>query len=258
MKIIFFYFSGTGNTKWVVKHIKSELEKRNHTVEAVNIEKRPSVTDISSFELIGLAHPVYGADMPEIVAEFLNYNIEIKNKIRIIISTFGYVNALGYFAERKRVNKNIKWYFNIRMFNNITTPELKSRVVSLPVRVSMKDDIEGKINRKIKLLLEKEKHIDGTAPYLAAGIFIRKMFGTRMKNHYQQLSVSLDMCIRCSKCVDDCPTGSISEVDGTLSFAGSCTACMRCYNRCPVNAILIRGKYADPELYPRYLNPWKD
>ena len=55
---------------------------------------------------IGLAHPIYGADMPPIMKEFACLMMDIIKSEKIpakpfyIINTFGYVNAFGPFAAQ--------------------------------------------------------------------------------------------------------------------------------------------------------------
>ncbi len=65
-------------------------------------------------------------------------------------------------------------------------------------------------------------------------------------------------CIKCMKCVKDCPVSNIRYEDGRFRFGGNCTECTRCSFGCPAGAIHIgildfmrvNGPYdfeADPE-----------
>ena len=46
-------------------------------------------------------------------------------------------------------------------------------------------------------------------------------------------------CIRCLKCVKNCPTKNIMYSDGTFRFGKHCIGCVRCSFRCPTGAIRI-------------------
>lgn len=255
MKILIFYFSGTGNTKWVTEYFSACLNNRSYNVVLHEISTDTLSMDINDFDIIGIAHPIYGADMPPIVYHFLESNSQIKDKVQLIISTFGYVNAFGYFAEKKFF-KNIKWYFNIKMFNNISTPKLKIRIIEPKKRISKKEKLKKKIESKLKFIITDKKHIDGIRPYIIPGIFIRRFFKNEIANHYKDFSVSKKLCKNCNICINQCPTESITIKDNNFIFSDTCTACMRCYNICPKNAILINKQFASSEEYPRYHNPF--
>ncbi|TFH27976.1 MAG: hypothetical protein E4G98_05690 [Promethearchaeota archaeon] len=77
MNILLFYFSGTGNTWWLVNEFARRSREDHHTVDLHSIEK---ITDDQwqsinkmwgNADLVGFAHPIYGSDAPKIMKEFL-------------------------------------------------------------------------------------------------------------------------------------------------------------------------------------------
>ncbi len=275
MRILLFYFSGTGNTRWVARTFKTQMEERSHRVDLMSIEKPdPSfLQNPAEWDIVGLAHPVYAASMPSIVTRFLSENPEVRKRIRLVITTFGYVDGFGYFASRKSINPRIRWYFTIRMFNNVTTPAIKGRILDTTKRRARKEAIERRIMEKTERLCRRAEsgsaagpsaepgrlgrgHVEGIGPWLAAGAIIRRISWKRVRNHYLSLGVDGTRCIRCLRCVLGCPSSAIGENNGAFRFLPSCTACMRCYNTCPANAITVDGAYADPVRFPRYPGPW--
>jgi Fe-S-cluster-containing hydrogenase component 2 len=45
-------------------------------------------------------------------------------------------------------------------------------------------------------------------------------------------------CVGCQTCVDVCPVGAISMVDGIAKIdPDECTSCLTCIGECPVEAI---------------------
>ncbi len=46
-------------------------------------------------------------------------------------------------------------------------------------------------------------------------------------------------CVRCKKCVKNCPTKNITYSDGRFRFGKNCIGCVRCSFHCPTDAIHI-------------------
>jgi len=132
MKIALLYFSGTGNTKWLSEILSASLMEKGGTVSLFNLEDDIKF-DVKDFDSILVAHPVYGAHVPRLVSN--KVQILIQGNISItVIATFGYVNALGYFAEKKALGRTIHSYYNVKMFNNISTPKMKIGIKTLEKR----------------------------------------------------------------------------------------------------------------------------
>jgi len=54
------------------------------------------------------------------------------------------------------------------------------------------------------------------------------------------LTIELDRCDGCGVCVEVCPGGAISLVDGAARIdSGSCTECEACVRACPTGAIRV-------------------
>lgn len=264
MKFSVFYFSGTGNTKWAVNEFHNSVGKMGHECSIYSIETeitnlREIVNDADS---IGFAFPIYGADIPSIVKDFINkFNSDLTSTCKkqcFIITTAGYIDAYGPFTAKKILKPNgfkLIGYINIRMSNNISTPKLKAAFLTskkMKKRMSRgKDEIERMICR----LVHEKMYIRNIGLYLLPGIIIRKVSKNGKRNNYKTLSVDKEKCSGCMICANNCPTQSIILSDEEFKFLPSCTACMRCYNFCPNYAIYHEGKYADPNIYRRYRGP---
>ena len=76
MKIIIYYFSGTGNTKVVAKLLKDAFDQNIHTCDLINIEdilNNKISFDEDQDAMIGLAYPIHGGDAPEIIYDFVQH-----------------------------------------------------------------------------------------------------------------------------------------------------------------------------------------
>ncbi|MCF7832426.1 MAG: EFR1 family ferrodoxin [Candidatus Marinimicrobia bacterium] len=255
MHIALLFFSGTGNTRWLVETLHPLLISSGNTVALFDLEKEHNF-DYHAYDTFIVAHPVYGAHVPRIVIEKVTAMIP-GNRSLIVIATFGYVNALGYFAEKKALGRHIYAYYNVKMFNNISTPKMKVGIKTPEKRLLSKTRLKKKIEKIGASILMGKCKIQGIGPQLLVGIKIRKAFHNGLQTHYQTLGVDPERCTLCGLCVRECPTHSIIEENAVFTFHATCTACMRCYNHCPTQAITINGVYADPNVYTRYAGPWK-
>ena len=270
MKFTTFYFSGTGNTEWVVKEFNRKIKEKGHQGEIVSIEKKDILE--SSFlediflksDYIGFANPIYGANIPPIMRVFIERVVLfIANKKEYlkpiyIINTFGYINGFGPFASKKLFSNTglkLSSYLNIKLCNNISTPKIKTDGISMDKLALRKEKSVIKLGKMIDILLTNKKHITGIGLYLIPGIIIRKKLQRGIIDNYKVLSVKKESCSLCMLCVNKCPTNSIIYRDNCFKFLPTCTACMRCYNNCPKNSILFNKIYADPNIYKRYLGP---
>jgi NAD-dependent dihydropyrimidine dehydrogenase PreA subunit len=255
MRIALLYFSGTGNTKWLAEALAAALKEKNEDPSLFNLEK-DNEFKAKDFDNILVLHPVYGAHVPRLVIEKVDLMIP-GNRAVSVIATYGFVNALGYFAEKKALGRRIHSYFNVKMFNNISTPKMKMGIKSLEKRLLAKDKLSNIIEKITTFILNDKRKIQGIGPQLLVGIKIRKAFHHGLQTHYQTLGVDQERCTSCGLCVRECPTHSIHKKENDFTFTATCTACMRCYNHCPTQAITIDGIYADANIYQRYLGPWK-
>ncbi len=267
MKYLTFYFSGTGNTKWVCEEFEKIIYKKGHvssiiSIESKEIEDKDFVANlINEYDYIGFAQPIYGANIPNIMREFIDRickeNGDINKKV-YMINTYAYVNAFGYFCAKKLfigTKFKLDTYINIKMCSNISTPKIKLNFVDEHTLLKRKQNAINKLDKIINKIINNKSFIEGIGPCLIPGIIIRKKSTIAIKNNYKELSVDNDLCSKCMLCVNKCPTKNIKYENEKFKFDDNCTACMRCYNFCPVYAITFNGIVADPKIYKRYRGP---
>lgn len=267
MKFTTFYFSGTGNTKWVAEEFDKIVINTLNTSEIISIESIDYnnffflIEKIKNSDFIGFANPIYGGNIPPIMLTFIKNlikSVESENIITkpiYIINTFAYVNGFGPFCAKKLFKKScfsLISYINIRLSNNISRPNLRVKLTDKAKLKKRKKGAIENLSKMVDLILKGKKNINGIGPYLIPNILIRKKSIKAIENNYNVLSINCDTCSRCMRCVNTCPTKSIKYENNSFTFLSSCTACMRCYNNCHTYSILFDGKYADPDLYERY------
>ncbi|MHA1109894.1 MAG: EFR1 family ferrodoxin [Promethearchaeota archaeon] len=263
MKIAVFYFSGTGSTWWAINQFKIIAETRNHTVELYSIEKSEefNLRDIfSRVDIGGFAYPIYGSDLPQIMKTFLTThikNLESDRKIPVlVINTMLLFSGDGALIIRrffKKSNLELKWTLNIPLSSNISIPGFRANPVSQEKLDKRMNKAENALENFILDIEAGKKSTKAQWGILGRflGMFQRvfeKSVGWLMK-----YSSDPERCIKCMKCVKECPVENIvyDEIEEKIKFGNNCTWCMRCYTRCPTQAVLVRGRYCDPEKFKR-------
>ncbi|MEX1378176.1 MAG: EFR1 family ferrodoxin [Eubacteriales bacterium] len=249
MHITIFYFSGTGNTEWVSKKTQELLIKNNHLADIFKIEKLNDdsliLNAIKSSDYIGFAYPLYGADIPRIMRNFINRFIDLSNTAEkenaklFFINTFGYVNGCGIFRARKLLAKckyPIHSYFNFRLVNN-TSPNADGSLLGKNMPDDFKNKAINRIDKLIKSLESGKTTIQGIGSHLLMGMLIRRILRDEVRKNYKNMSVNYSSCIKCMKCLKSCPTESIHFSDDKFTFTDTCETCWRCFRLCPTSSI---------------------
>ncbi|UCC20935.1 MAG: EFR1 family ferrodoxin [Promethearchaeota archaeon] len=271
MRFVTFFFSGTGNTWWAVREFTEIASTNGHDAEMCSIEN-DQIKDFSILselleksDAIGFAYPIYGANLPPIMREFItkvkriseNLN-KLRQKYCFIITTIGYVNGYGPYKIKKilrSIGLKLKAHINLRLTNNVSTPGLKINPIPHKKLVKRKKKSIKKLDKFYGKIIKNKKRIRGIGPWLVPGMLIRRITAPKMNLNYQRLSINLDTCNNCEICINNCPTNSIIRIDNKITFKEGCTGCYRCYNFCPTHSILYKGKFADPLVYHRYHGP---
>jgi ferredoxin len=268
-----FFFSGTGNTWWTAREFTRLAQEMGHRAVAYSIEQENTQDQtlltkaVEESDLVGFAYPIYGASMPSIMERFIENLANVvppKGEHHPVqtynICTVGYVNAYGPFAAGrffKSLGFSLIGFVNIRLTNNISAPEMRTKIADAEQLERRKTKALPKLRTLIHKLAHGEKYIRGIGPYVLPGIIIRRTLGRKIRECHKILSIDINKCTRCMLCVNSCPTQSI-HYDTTFTIEETCTACMRCYNLCPTGSILHQGHFADSQIYTRYRGPEKE
>jgi ferredoxin len=238
-----YYFSATGNTKFVADRLKEQFNRFGKSLELINIEDEEEV-DLKGCEYLIIGTPVHSELPPRLLTDFVNKLPHSEQAIKCLVySTQGASGSVSTeFLKNILVQKgyNVLIQTSFRMAN--------SYYFGFGVERTDKEieDYCKKVEEKAKLIAEKllkeENHKEG-----AAGV--RVMLGKAMSNGFYKMLPRLsrnlsstEECTKCGLCVRNCPRNNITLEEGHAVFHSSCIICARCIHVCPVNAIRYKSK----------------
>lgn len=233
------YFSGTGNSKYVLEKFMLELnEEQIYALENINhsiIEKNDEII---------FSYPTYYSNLPKIVFDFIVNNANLwKNKKIFIINTMGLFSGDGA-GICGRLFKKYKAYITGGL--HVKMPDCIGDVKILKTSKEKNKLVILKANKKLCRAAKKYKS-NPTQNGLSILSRILGLFGQRLyfkgkvKTYTQNPKIS-NSCIGCGKCSQICPMKNISIVNKKAVSGDRCTLCYRCYVNCPSQSITIIGK----------------
>lgn len=252
-----YYFSATGNSKYVAERIGAALGE-----EVSSIEKMPTAIEFRDDEVVGLVAPTNWLGVSLLAREFLkNTSFSLaRNNYVFYVSTFGLLpGASGEDARRLFADAGVKLdaSFSIHMPENFT-PIFSANYKKCIARIVEK--AEGKIDRVIEQVKQRKtgNHTCVRLPY-----FMRQVMSVLLSYEQQtkRFRVDENLCIGCGLCAQKCPVQAISMAPNRDAQSSSgqhpvwtkekCAICLGCLHRCPKNAI----NYGASAGHGQYLHP---
>ena len=235
-----FYFSGTGNSKWVAQTIANTFSEKVIEIGSAVIKENYSYAPEKE-EYIGFVFPVHSWGIPPIVKKFIQ-RLVIENyagQLIYAICTCG--DECGYTQQQLLKLLQIKGWkshhiYSIQMPNNyIAFPGFD--IDSKELENKKKEDAKKILSEIIAAISADKKtahYYRGSMSFLKSKIiyplFCR--FAINSKPFY-----STDNCTGCGICVKKCPTQNIQIRNKRPVWENNCTQCLACIHYCPERAI---------------------
>ncbi len=245
-----FYFSGTGNSKWVAEQLAMLTGDEAKSITSVTKNDGPSaIFCAGKEERLGLVFPIYAWGAPKIVNEFIK-SMQIKPEVYMYaVCTCG--DEAGRAMQKLRAHFPWKAAWSISMPNNyipmsdVDSPELEKAKL-LKARERIPEIVEKIAARACVNEVNK-----GSSAWVKSGI-VNPLFNVFARS--TKPFIVDDTCIGCGLCEHNCPCGAIRLVDGKPTWMKkTCLQCMACIQRCPQRAIQYgkatrtRGRYSFTE-----------
>lgn len=237
-----FYFSGTGNSKWIAGEVAAyQNEKMISIAEEMAVLNNTFQYTLGASEMVGFIFPVYSWAPPVIVMEFIrrisftNY----KGHYCFFICSCGDEAGLTLKIMHEIIRKREwKWNagFSVIMPNNyVSLPGFDTDSKELEQKKLNESVVE--VQRINGILANRTENCfdcrEGSFAFLKSRI-INPLF-----NRFQVTAKpfhATDDCISCGLCEKYCPMHNV-KVEGKPVWGDNCTSCLACYHICPRHAI---------------------
>ncbi len=235
-----YYFSGTGNTKFVADFLADRLGDEVVSMNTL-IKEKKNIDDRSRTPVV-FAAPIYAWRYPLVVENLIkNAKINRNKKVYFIATCESQYGKTDVYLKKiaESISVTYMGFAALHMPNNyifggkIATPEETDEILTdaLPELEKIAHKIQN--NRKLS-----DKNNTPVA-FLMSGAINTAMYKFMVSSKNFKVS---DKCISCGKCEKVCPMNNIKMEKGEPVFGENCTWCFGCIERCPKKAIDIKGK----------------
>jgi ferredoxin/flavodoxin len=251
------YFSGTGNTEYVVGLASDAFSNAGVDVTLIRIEDlrraKSGEFDPTSYDMLGIAHPVLGFGCPGLVSDFVRSLPPMCDKPVFVLKTAGDFHSINHSAS----------YSIGRILSAKGYDLFYDEIVAMPSNWLVAYD--DQLNRQ--LVEEAPKRVEAAVRRILAGErrslsngwpsrivlsaigYLEEHHGARVFGRDLRAGES---CTLCGRCARDCPKSNIRVTSDGVVFGDACVWCMRCIYNCPqraidtryMNAFILKGGYS--------------
>jgi len=276
------YFSGTGNTEWVMCRIEEGLIEAGAGCETLRgdqlladrgmgpeseVDADGVRDDLAAFlggaPPLLLGYPVYESVLPSPLRLLIDLLPEGRGIKLGVVCT--YMLAGGDCCHLPEKVLGPRGYESVlatyvKMPNNIKFPIVKFlHIPQGEELLPFYDSAGAAVAEIVTWLREGRTHLEGRgiADYLFG---VSQRWSEQSVTKYVCKNIfALACCDRCRLCAETCPMGNIGFAAGYPEFGDRCCDCLRCYHQCPQQAIQITAGTMDVDAYPRYegFDGWK-
>lgn len=251
MAVSFYYFSGTGYSRWLVATAVQKIKEKGGVIkncidmatselpseepeDAVGLMYREALSDLV------VVVPVYFGGLPPLAVKQMEKMPYVAGrKVALWIVSAGYpayapFQAISILKDRGYVVSDIQKFRMPDTFLPLKLSQEEWQKTSQKLTCAEKQVEYGLINlsREEPVQLKKSFWI-----WLAMILYYLMFFIGR---HCLGFSyVATDKCQKCGWCVHNCPKGCISVRNNFPMWKKGCTMCFRCVNGCPYQAVDI-------------------
>ncbi len=246
-----FYFSATGNSKYVADRLQERFSGEMVSVSDA-MRKKQFVYEAGEGEKIIFVFPVYFWNMPSIVSDFIG-KLTLRGDVSQVCAVITCGGSIGgadrsFMKAVKDRGVPAKAVYSLKMPDNCVNyfniPNREAQVMQL--RNAEKELEEIIDSMKFNFRISYKSRLTGR---LWTGI-CKPVYKNQCKTKKYWVK---DNCIGCGLCQTICPSGAIAMEEGRpVWIKEKCVWCQGCINRCPVEAIQFgkkteeRGRYVHP------------
>ena len=231
-----FYFSATGNSKYVADRIAAATGEE--TISIPDCCKSGHFSFDETYKTVGIVSPTYSWGLPSIVQEFLEkLTLHSQPSYLWFAATYGTTpGQTGRFAEDilKRSGLTVSAKFGVQM-PDTWTPMFDLSNNEKVQRINAA--AEPQINRIIQLIQNRTSgdFMQRKMPFLLAKSVYAIEYPSMRQTHHFHVE---DSCIGCGLCARNCPVSAIQlQNKKPVWVKEQCVMCLSCLHHCPKFAI---------------------
>lgn len=246
MKILLLLFSGTNNTYEVARLMTSDFVSQGHECDIIRVDIDTPFVDLSGYDLIGFGYPIYAFNEPRFFWRYIKKLLLNKRAKYFVFKSSGETLALNNASSRRIIRHLRRAKCEVLGDYHFVMPyNIHFRFDDAFVKEILQYDQKLSKIAVYNILHNRQSFLKSNFVYdfLAWVIGIQRPGATINSYLYR---VKMDKCVKCMRCVRECPTHNITYKNGKFRFSSNCQMCMRCSFFCPTDAINIG-----------YLNGWK-
>ena len=237
MKYLGIYFSGTGNSERVLKAVEAELLSRGHSFDVVNVIDG-DVFDLSQYDGLFVFYPIYAFNAPKPIIKYVKKIKKLDKQIPCVIMKqsgehlfWNNASSLYLTSLLKRRNIIVKNEYHYLMpycfiFRHSDFMAYRmNKVMTGLIPLDLNKFFNGEEEHMKRFFLDR----------FFAFVLRIQWWGGRFNGLFYK--VQKDKCIKCMKCINDCPAKNIRLEGDKIKFGYQCLMCQRCVMYCPKQAI---------------------
>lgn len=243
-----FYFSGTGNTRWIAEQMGKRCNLPVRRITDSIDKSEVLATELGGKRVLGLAFPIYGWTIPTVAVEFLrNLPQAETGSSYYVFSLLSCGDDVGrthlYLAKllaEKGYRLDAVWSFS-----------MPNTYIALPFfDVDSKELALQKVEATRQKLMQVAEAVQSQASGVVdvvPGVFARLKSGFLRWFFYRfwvgsHLFDTNANCTACKRCEKACPMHNIrvEHAQKGPQWGARCTFCLACYHVCPEGNIKVR------------------
>ena len=244
--MIMFYFSGTGNSKYIARLFSQKMNAAHYSIE----EDIDFAALIEANDVIGFCYPVYMSRVPRIMRNFVTKHMDkLKDKKLVIFCTQLLLSGDGARAFAALFPPNhvdVIYAEHFFMPNNVCNFALlrQTRDKGVYKRMKMAESKMERVCKNIKSGIVKKRGFSAVSR-LSGKIQGKPWQGDSRNSHAAEGTMEyrakhgVKTDADCTACVECCPMHNLENRQGKISHKNNCTMCYRCVNLCPQKAITV-------------------
>lgn len=250
MKTTIFYFSGTGNSLVVARHIADKLDNTEIIPIAKVIDEK---LDLSA-DRIGIVFPVYMWGLPLIIADFIKKIKTDKDKYIFSVATYG-----GMAGSTNRQVANILNINNLQLSAGFLVQMPDNyipffNIISIEKQEKLFFKEKEKIMQIVDIVKQKKKYKIEKSNFILNFIFstiLYKISSPKIPKMDKSFWTD-EKCDSCGICEKVCPVNNIKLESGKPVWQNKCQQCLTCLHFCPKESIQFKQK---TQTRKRYKHP---